>query len=276
MYIYHRISFNSSRTPEFLKMLINEGISYRELELPGGGNSLIIFEITEEDPKWSSISNYINEYGASDVIETFYSNDDIRKAEWLRMWVWFEQGYPQPQSTWPLSQQSYQLECSNCIIHQQIDSMRLKKEPHLGKKSFMGTIWTQEVFATPEVFSGLEALGAKGYEVWNAVIHKTGQPVENVRQLYVPEVAAPGFLPEDDLVRKTCPQCGRVKYYPHVRGVMQIKKDALPFHSDFALSHEWFGSGYIAWRELLVTNRVAQFIVDRGWQGVRFKVVELV
>jgi hypothetical protein len=154
--------------------------------------------------------------------------------------------------------------------------MRLAKEPSLGRKSFMSTIWAAEIFCTPEVILGLENIQARGYEVWHALIHKTGNPSERVRQLYVPGIASPGVIIDDDLVRKICPVCGTVKYYPHVKGKMYIRRETLPSDTDFMLTHEWFGHGLLAWREMLVSNRVARLVLDKGWSGVRFKVVEMV
>ena len=153
--------------------------------------------------------------------------------------------------------------------------MRLAKEPSLGRKSFISTIWAAEIFCTPEVILGLESIQTKGCEVYDALIHKTGQPSERVRQLYVPGIASSGVIIEDDLKRTVCPVCGITKNYPHVKGILYLKREALLPDTDFMLTHEWFGFGLLAWREMLVSNRVASLILEKGWSGVRFKVVEL-
>jgi hypothetical protein len=177
---------------------------------------------------------------------------------------------------WPIRQLSYDILCPKCCIYRQTKSMRLAKEPSLGKKSFMSLVWAGETFCTPDVILGLEKIQAKGYEVWDAVIHKTGKPSEKVRQLYIPGIASPGVIIDDDLERKICPVCGTPKYYPHVKSKMYLKREALLSDTDFMLTHEWFGFGLLAWREILVSNRVAGLILDKGWQGVRFKVIEVV
>jgi len=97
-----------------------------------------------------------------------------------------------------------------------------------------------------------------------------------VRQLYVPTIANPSVVVEDDLERTICPNCGMTKYHPHMKGMMKIKREALLPDVDFQLTHEWFGHGLLAWRELLVSNRIANLILDKKWEGVRFKVVELI
>jgi len=276
MDVYHKIAINSKKDAEFLSVIKKIGIQHQILILPGGLSSLITFDITESDSRWETISKLIAEKGASDISETYFSDDEIRSAEWLRLVTAFEQGYPQPKLEWPLKQQSYEIRCPQCAIYRQSGPMRLAKEPHLGRKSFMSLIWCGEIFCKPEVIFELTGIHAQGYEVWDALIHKTGKPSEIVRQLYVPSVASSGVIFEDDLKRKTCTLCGTTKYYPHVKGILRIRREALLTDTDFMLIHEWFGHGLLAWREMLVSNRVAALFLDKGWQGVRFKVVEIV
>jgi hypothetical protein len=276
MDIYHRVAINSKKDIEFLSVIEKLGIQFRASVLPGGASSLIVFDITESDSRWGVVSELIATKGASDIAETFFTKEEILEAEWLRLKSTFEQGYPQPKLHWPIKQLSYELTCPKCAIYKQTNPMRLAKEPSMGRKSFMSLIWADEIFCTPEVIRGLEEIKAKGYEAWDAVIHKTDRPSERVRQLYVPGIASPGVIIDDDLERKICPVCGTTKYYPHVKGRMYLKREALLPDTDFMLTHEWFGHGLLAWREMLVSNRVASLILNKGWGGVRFKVVELV
>ncbi len=55
---------------------------------------------------------------------------------------------------------------------------------------------------------------------------------------------------------------------------MKFKKGVLPNGTDFVRTKEWFGSGRIAFQEILVSNRVAQLFLEKGWKGFRLKVVE--
>jgi hypothetical protein len=282
MDIKHRISINSKKDAEFMSAIIELGIDHKAIELPGGSSKLVTFVIAESDPRWETVAKLIKSYkdyeiyGPGDLFETVFSEDEIRNASWLRLKSTFEQGYPQPKPHWPIKQLSYDIICPKCAIYRQTHPMRLAKEPNLGRKSFMSLIWAAEIFCTPEVILGLESIQARGYEVWDALIHKTGKPSERVRQLYVPGIASPGVIIDDDLERKICPVCGTTKYYPHVKGTMYLKREVLLPDTDFMLTHEWFGHGLLAWREMLVSKRVANFVLDKGWGGVRFKVVELV
>ena len=281
MDIKHRITVNSI-DKDFISSIIDLGIEHRVIQLPGTGGKLITIFIFESDPHWNTVVQLVTPqthfeiYGSGDQFETTFSDVEIRQAEWLRLIPTFEQGYPQPKSHWPIKQLSYEIICPKCAIYKQAHPMRLAKEPNLGRKSFMSTIWAAEIFCTPEVILGLESIQAKGYDVWHALIHKTGKPSERVHQLYVPGIASPGMIIDDDFERKICPVCGITKYYPHVKGRMYLKREALLPDTDFMLTYEWFGFGLLAWREMLVSNRAAKLILDKGWKGVRFKVVELV
>jgi hypothetical protein len=276
MDIWHRISFNASVKPKFFDVVKNFGLIKKTIVLPGKGGTMVYIDIKESDLHWEIVNEFVRTIGASDIKDTFFSDKEIRAAEWLRLISTFEQGYPQPKGNWPLKQSSFEIICPKCAIYKQVHPMRLSKEPHLGKKTFMSLIWATEIFCKPEVIQGLREANAKGYEDWDVLIHKTDRPSEIVRQLYIPGVAAPGVTIDDDLVRKKCPICGTIKYYPHLKGIMYIKQEALIQDTDFMLTHEWFGHGGLAWREILVSTRVVNLILDKGWQGVRFKVVELV
>ena len=46
---------------------------------------------------------------------------------------------------------------------------------------------------------------------------------------------------------------------------------------DVAVTDEWFGSGArLGYREILISNRFARLILERGWRGVALKPVTLV
>lgn len=57
---------------------------------------------------------------------------------------------------------------------------------------------------------------------------------------------------------------------------MYVRREAIPEGVDFVRTHEWFGArSKAAYREILVSNRVARLVLEKGWKGVRFKVVVL-
>lgn len=282
MDLTHRIGMNIEDEKYITRLQNMKGIELSLNPTVGGRYVLVVVSIDESNPNWqevvdiAKIHKEFESYGMGDFFETYFTDAEIRKAAWSRLIPTFEQGYSQPEAEFPIVQSSYELFCNHCVQHRQIDSMRFKKEPHMGRKSFMTQIANGEIHCTPNVFEKLAQIHATGYKPWNCVIHKTGVPLEKVKQLYVTEEAKPGMIPYEGLTKIICPVCGRPKYYSHKKGVMQIKKKAIISNVDFQRTAEWFGSGYIAFQEILVSNRIANLILDEGWQGVRLKVVELV
>jgi len=273
MEIWHRITFGHK---DYVDTIIEAmDIKYKRSPLPGEGY-LIHIDISESNSLWPQLAALVQQKNALDIFDTVFSSEEILNAEWVRLIPVFERGYPQPEDVWSTNPINYKENCPQCGTFRQKSSFRLKKEPNLGKKDFMSLYWTYALFCTPRVLNELEAQGIRGYEVWDAIIHKTDSPSEKVSQLFIPNIASPGLVGVEDLERETCSLCHVTKYYPHMRGVMYLKRDALVPNVDIMQTHEWFGSGHSAYREILVSNKFATLITDTGWQGVALKVVELV
>ncbi len=272
MRIRHRVTFNKNDAVD----AEIEALKIKYQKTPGFGRYyLLTFEIDESDPRWPQIAKLIREKGHGSLFNTIFTDNEILNAEWVRLIPVFEQGYPQPEETWVTNPINYEDHCPECGTFRQVASFRLKKEPNLGKKDFMNLYWTHALFCTPQVFSTLEAHGIRGYEKWDAIIHRTSTPSQKVSQLFVPTVAKPGLVRVEDLKREMCSSCNMTRYYPHKRGVMYLKRDALVPGVDIMQTYEWFGSGHSAYREILASNRLARIILDEGWKGVALKVVEL-
>ncbi len=272
MDIWHRVTFSHTDNVDNAIKALN--LKYKKNPFPGEGY-LIHIDIYESATVWPQIEALIWQKNALDVFDTVFTPEEILQAEWVRLIPIFEQGYPQPYTTWVTNPINYKGHCPACGAFQQAASFRLKKEPHLGRQDFMSLFWTYALFCTPHVFDELEAHGIRGYEKWDAIIHKTALPSQKVSQLYVPTVANPGLVRAEDLKREICSACGFTKYYPHMRGVMYLARTALVSDVDILQTYEWFGSGHSAYREFLVSNRFAKLILEKGWRGIKLKVVEL-
>ena len=274
MKIVHRVGFNSRKSPDFKFQVDKMGIKYKAIKLPGG-SSLVHFDIAESHPRWEQVAELIKLRGASDMVRTMFTKKEIERSEWVRVEPFFEVGYPQPREGWLAS--TYENRCPQCgADYHQKAVFRLKKEPKLGKNDFMCLTRTYEVFCTPRVLEALEKHKIQGYKIWDAVIHKTSLSSVTVSQLFIPAVAEPALIEIDDLRRETCTLCHITKYYPHRRGWMHLKRDALIPDADIMRSAEWFGSGHAAYREILVSNKLARLILDNGWKGVALKAVKVV
>jgi len=277
MEIWHRVGFTSVDNVDAI--LGKLGIKYKKTPGLPSGYYLITFEIKESDPRWLQIAELMREKGKADLFfDTVFSQEEILSAEWVRLIPIFEQGYPQPEATWVRNPINYEGQCPQCGAgYRQVAPFRLAKEPRLGRHDFFSLYWTYTVFCTPRVLETLRAHAIRGYEVWEALLHKTGQPSRLVSQLVFPHVAGPGLLDEDKLQPETCSQCGLTKYAYHKRGYMHFKREALQAEVDILQTHEWFGSGgYGGYREILISRRLAELILREGWRGVRLKPVKLV
>ena len=273
MEIWHRITFGHKDCVDTIIEAMD--IKYKRSPLPGEGY-LIHIDISESNPLWPKLAALVQQKNALDIFDTVFSSEEILNAECIRLVPVFEQGYPQPEETWVTNPINYEDHCPECGTFRQTASFRLKKNPNLGKKDFVSLYWTYALFCTPRVLSELESHDIRGYEIWDAIIHKSNTPSQNVSQLFIPTVANPGLIRVEDLKRNKCSSCGVTKYYPHMRGVMYLKRDALVPDVDIMQTYEWFGSGHAAYREILASNRFARLVIDKGWKGVALKVVELV
>lgn len=278
METWHRVAFNGDTKSPFLQIVKELGIKYKVSPLPHHDTGLISLDIAESDPNWPAVAALIEQFGASNIYNTIFSEEEILRASWSRLIPTFEQGYPLPKEAWLSGLPPYGERCRKCGIHkeQQQFKFRIKKEPRLGKRSFMSLYWTYALFAVPVVFEAFAENELSGYEKWPVLIHKTGQPAQSIAQVYMPYLATASLVPEETLKRNVCPECGTVKYFPHMRGYMQFTAELLEANLDFMMSREWFGDGHAAYREILVSNKVTRLILENKWQGVQLKPVKVI
>lgn len=271
----HDIVFGFSKGNQVLAQLKETGI---KLRVASGlqGDHLVALEISESHPSWSLVQVLVETYKASDSIEIRFSDDEILASEWVELGCFFYQGYPQPEKKWLREFPNYQNYCSKCGTHQQVGSFFLKKEPYLRANDFMSLFWTSAIFGKHAVFDSLATHQIRGYEKVDALLQKTKFSSTVVAQLMPTTVAKPGLVVTDELTGVTCATCGIIKYLPLKREKLRLQQTFLPEDVDILATHEWFGDGSMAYREMLVSNRFARLATKNGWKGIRFKVVELV
>lgn len=239
---------------------------------------LITFQIMESDKRWPLVRDIALSVGKKLTTgQTIFSKEEILDAQWLRMFGFPSKGYPQPEGKWQREHFNYSFKCKKCGVFHQKSGFYLKMEPKMGKNDFMSLNWTSAVFAVPRVFAALEANHIKGYEQWPALIYKTKEPSTNVSQLYVQALDQPAVVNAIELQPIICQSCGLIKYQKHhQRGVMYLTREAIPTGLDMFETYEWFGEGFQPYRELIVSNKVAQLAYAEGWRGVTFKVIEVI
>jgi len=274
MEIWHRITFGHKDSIDTIIEAMD--IKHKRSPLPGGGY-LIHIDVSESDPLWPRMEELVRQKNALDIFDTVFTSEEILSAGWLRLIPVFEQGYPQPEGSWTVNPITYEGHCPECGVYEkQRESFRIRKEPRLGKNEFMTLYWTYALFTTSTVLSKFAAHQIRGYEVWDVLIHKTGQPSESISQVYIPHLTRGALIPEETLKRRICSQCGTTKYFPHMRGYMQFSLDLLETDLDFVLSKEWFGDGHAAYREILVSDKVARLVLENKWRGVKLKAIKVI
>ncbi|MBI5876234.1 MAG: hypothetical protein HZB53_01180 [Chloroflexi bacterium] len=273
MEIHHRLTFNHKDNVD--QAIDSLRIKSKRSPLPSNGYLLHI-DIVESDPNWLPLSALAKEKLALDVYDTIFTDAEIRAAPWVRLVPTYQQGYPHPQRDLGTNPANYENFCPLCGAgFIQKTPFNLVAEPKLGKHDFLTLHWAYAVLTTDNVFSRLDAANIKGHEKWNVDVHRTGKPSQFVSQLYVPSIAKPSLLNAHGLRSEMCRRCGITKKAVHMRGLMSISRGSLHENVDIQLSHEWFGSGHSGFREVFISNRFAQIILEQKWQGLRLKPIQL-
>lgn len=270
MQIKHHIGFSAGNMVE--PILVKLGIPFRKTMGPGGLGFVATFEIAETDPHWPRAAALVQEKQLLDVAYTAYEPREVLATEWVRFTPTNENGYPQPETKW--KQATLAGGCRRCRVGSvQVAPYRIKKEPSTRRFDFMSLYWTYVMFATPRVFAVFSRGGFRGYDEWPVLIHRTGEPAEAMRQVYILSETEGGFVCPEGLNEEACPDCNQVTFDPVRRGPIRYRRQALPDGIDFARSHEWFGgTGH---QEIFITQRVAQVIIENGWRGAKLEPVEL-
>lgn len=280
MEIWHKLALNRNIDSKFVDELDRLRLKYKSSKIPAIGyngkeSELISFEISESNPHWLKISCLMSEHGISGMVETFFNKEEILKTKWLRLIPVNERGYPQPANDYWYNNPSNDFSCPKCGIYRQVKPYRITSNITIKDNEFISLYWTYSLFCNIRLLDEIKNHHINGFEDWKTIIYSTDQPSNNIHQLYIPNIAKPGLV-ENDLKKVKCDKCGEIKYYPHKRGIMYFKKDSLLKNLDFQLSYEWFGSGGIAYKEIVVSNRMARLILEKGWKGIRFKIIELI
>lgn len=268
-----RISFRKQELLELVSLLEQQRIPYISSLLPGSDNPLISFEVFDNHPAWPTISALREQYHFSLLYTHVFSQKEIRSALWCRVGLVNHVGYPQPENEWLATRFTYEGYDAETKVHgRQVQSFRIKREPKLKNKQFMDLTWPQELFVKKEVVEKLEEIGATGYEVWDLLLHGTGQPANEVVQLAVPHTTKAKACLEGHATTWLTPTV--TKYMPYQNPILSFTPALLQEKVDFLRSQEWFGEGG-AWREIIISQKVVKLILDNGWRGISLAPVQI-
>lgn len=265
MKIIHRVSFNRDR--DIRNRFEDLGVKLKV------GDILAVFEASESDPGWSAIQAVLDECRCLDLVRTEFTKDELEKSSLLMMRPGWISGYPMPDTDFGYRQATYDLidYCSHCGIgFRQKAPFRMRGEPKWGKYHVLMLNWVfDEYFVRPGVWEGV--FRKYGVDCMPVLKNKAGQPLETIVQLKI-DTYATASLKMGAVPYETCPTCHRTKFLPHRRGPLPpfpARQDA-----DIFKTREYFGSGALAHREVIVSSRLFREITNNKLKGAQFCPVE--
>lgn len=271
MEIKHHLAFSAERHPELVAHLNRTFANWKR------GEIVSTFDVLESDFRWGFIGPYCAEHGIPALAETIFTREELAAASWLQVrsnWHW---SYPQPEDGYRDVTYAPGF-CTHCGSGKtQTAPFRMKSPPKFGKRHFLSLNWVyDELFTDDAAAAALDTLSIAAGEVQN----RTGKTVlKGVRQVLIPELLPPAFLPDARSVRKTtvCPACGRTKYVTSGIGMLRFRREAFEDAPPIVKTHEVFGDGALACRRLLVSQAVCRKLTAEKLDGgLVFAPVELV
>lgn len=241
--------------------------------------STLKFQISIDDQRLPDLIRLNEKYRCLSAYLTEFDENDFAQTTWLEAEITSWIGYPKPENSWQevtydLADHEY---CRHCGLgRRQVNPFRLARSHPRGKTvSFCAPGWVHDaLFITLQVRETLLATGTEGIRFMPAIEAGSKVPFADVIQLLVDQVLEPGLLNGDDFAPEICSYCQRKKYVPY-RRVKRYRHDALPDQVDLIMTHEWFGSGGMAFRKILVSRRFAELYREQRWRGLRLSPVVL-
>lgn len=194
-------------------------------------------------------------------------------------------GYPQPENSW--DSHTYDEICKSCGVYgSQVAPYRFRRSNRRTNSHFLQLNWIFDAwFVRPEVETVLRRSGLSGMDFGPALDHKSGLPLDNLRQLVVTgrvenieisKLSTVTCMPRNEEAETypqphTGPFCGTVKYHPPTHVV--IPAQALSGVADLALTSAWFGSGGCAYHYTVASQRFAELVRENRWRGLDFSAI---
>lgn len=257
-----------TRDRTFLTFLQSNGI-------PITDKDIIVFEISENDPKWKLVEANCSAFDLIHSQQIKFSREEIASAEWAELQPAKHIGYPQPESGGYKTVTYGDSGCKRCGIgREQIAPFRIKKAPSKRTSIFQLNWIFDEYFLSAENRVLVEESGITGIQFMQVLL-PSGQAIEEWSQMRVPKVLQPG-VSAVTLDAEHCTHCGLTKYHEPRGERLKISRSSLVGAPDIVKSWELFGSGARAYRQILISHRFINLILQRKWGGVEMRPVEIV
>jgi hypothetical protein len=250
------------------------------------------FFLYEDDPRFVEIKSAVDKFKIIPQVVTAFDKEDFEKADWFQINAG-EYQYPQPEEDSGYLRTTYNLDnhCPTCDIGKiQNAPFYLKQTPKQKNSQFWGLHWVFDVvFIRPVVKNLLLKEGITGISFLNPRYHKKDLPIDEISQFIIQSSLPPGLitynlkeitckymneedveLPEKWRNSKEATFCGRHKFNFPMRGGLTFKKEIFDGAVDIVQCNEWFGSGALAMRPIIVSKRFKQFVENNKLRGLKF------
>lgn len=264
----HRLFTNGDKF--FKTFLDSQNIPHEYNESIVGKTVLLL--ISESDPNWPLISDYLRAYPIVHMVEAKYSKKEVDDAAWCTLCGTSHFGYPQPEEDFGYKHVTYDNGgCISCGIgFRQIAPFRFRKQPTMRHSKIIQLNWVfDEYFVTQEARSQLEASELTGLGFDEVLLHRSGNSIQTWSQMLVSQTLPP-ILRTSALALEACPACRQTKFNNPMGEQFVLAKPIPESTPDIIRSVEWFGSGSSAHRLVIVSKRFVQFARSNNWRGLHF------
>jgi len=228
-----------------------------------------LFEVAEDDERWPEVARLVKEWKAQDIQRTDFAHEEVLAAEHVCLVQEAKASFPQPKNNFEYRRIVYDLSgyCQACGAGmRQIAPFRVDRRPRWGP-SVLGQIhWTDDEFFCAKKLWGrvFEPLGVGCWPVFR----KQDIALADFVQLRIEQTSASPLRIPENAPASRCPHCRAVKLQPWRRG--HFPPFAEPVSAPVVRSREWFGSGYAAFKAVIVAREVAAAMLEHGVYGVRY------
>lgn len=260
MKVVHHVSFNKKR--EAKGVLSELGVPMKE------GAILCTLDIEEGHELWPEVNKIISEYNLSDLTTTKFTSGELSGALWLvmRCDIW---GYPMPDSNFGYLTESYDLsdyhEASG-MGALQVRDFRMKPKIAEKRKDIFQLNWVPDVFfCNIDVWKNVfMPFGIKCRSVIN---HASGELFDSIVQL-VPQGIQSFNIDETKASHEKID--GRVKYHAITNGYYPSLAKPKDVTESLFVSEEYWGSGGLAYKATVISDKLYEKIKKHKVKGVRF------
>jgi hypothetical protein len=231
------------------------------------------FDVISDNPHFRQIFDLAQKckYFSFLLMDPVYTEEELRQAEYFEIGSIGYIGYPEPSGTRiGYRKKTFDISggCLECGIgYKQNNPFRFKKEPKLSKRTIFSLNWVYgDFFVKKSVWKTY--LAPLGIDCIPAVLHKSGEILENIVQLKIEETCELEEM--DDCTFETCPKCGRTKYHRwDFKGIHPYPKNKVNL---IAKSVPYFGSGGSANHSVIISRKLYDVFQSIPMHGIRYRI----